>query len=84
MPRYYYTPGGSCKVGKLKLNDAAPGKLIHTRNSQRNFSKAASNEVIEMGVGLLPPNWLDGAEYIGIQTVACLEDWRWIFTSSHQ
>lgn len=73
MPRYYYTPGGSCKVGNLKLNDAAPCKKLSA-----NFSKAASNEVIEMGVGLLPPNWLDGAEYIGNQTVACLEDWQWI------
>ena len=25
-----------------------------------------------MGVGLLPPNWLDGADYIGNQTVAGL------------
>ena len=66
---FYDWPGG----GNLHI-DRILGQPPFFDNERQNgstyyYTPGGSCKVIEMGVGLLPPNWLDGAEYIGIQTV---------------
>lgn len=71
---FYDWPAG----GNLHI-DRIPGQPPFFDNERQNsstyyYTPGGSCKVIEMGVGLLPPNWLDGAEYIGNQTVRSASD----------
>lgn len=71
---FYDWPAG----GNLHI-DRIHGQPPFFDNERQNgstyyYTPGGSCKVIEMGVGLLPPNWLAGADYVGNQTVRSASD----------
>eukprot|EP00913_Durusdinium_trenchii_P003630 g3358.t1 len=53
---------------------AEAARPISARSSMHARLHASNEKVIEMGVGLLPPDWLKGATYGGNETVRTASD----------